>query len=99
MERGYLLGSCAAVLCALCASACGGAASNLRPGAIAKDRGAICGRVRVVNEGKDITGDCDVDFGGDDEARKRSPTQPRAGRPRPPTSRWPIASATPCASS
>ncbi|WP_437566765.1 hypothetical protein [Sorangium sp. So ce542] len=79
MERGYLLGSCAAVLCALCASACGGSASNLRPGAITKDQGAIFGRVRVLNRGKDITGDCDVYFGGDEEARRAQPDPPPGG--------------------
>lgn len=76
MERGYLVGSCAAVLCALCASACGGSASKLRPGAITKDKGAIFGRVLVVNKGKDITGDCDVNFGGDPKARTAEPDPP-----------------------
>lgn len=68
--------SWAAVLCALCASACASSASNLKPAAIAKGKGAIFGRVIVTNKGENITEECDVHFGGDDEARKAQTDKP-----------------------
>jgi len=70
MHRNHSFLSCATVMCALWSSACATSATNLRPGELAKNQGAVFGHIEVVNQGEEVTSRCYVLLTDEGDHRK-----------------------------
>jgi len=58
---------------------CVSSGTNLKPGNVPKDRGALFGRIEVENQGKDVTGACYVALSDEAEHQKANLSLDRSG--------------------